>query len=947
MTNCHRIAARIRGRPRADVVFCALGAVVILGIAGCQPSVPVEGPVAKASSAPTDGGPEGVDASADVAASDHGEHSWPTEKTAPTVVIKAPANDAVVSTPHIMLTGTVADETALASATVKVGHNVALPLEWIAETGALDVKLAIPLGSHKIVVRAQDVAGNSGEASVLVTRSPVGADNTPPVINIDSPKPGFAVFGEKILVSGSTVDDTGVIDVRVQVGAAVPQFVQTDDGFKTFWAEVSVSGTGTQVVRVLARDTSGKTSSKSVTGASNKVFDTTPPTTSIGSPAPGFSTPDDAVEVKGSTSDASGVAAVDLRVGKGPYQPVTDTKAAGGPFAGWKTVAKLQPGPNTVTVRGRDKTGIVGLHTFTITNTTASTWSKPRTITLRWKPPAKPKVTFTLDRAGLSALFPPEKARQIVMLYLDVRPMVAATFKQIRNACGGGWAKTNTSTKSCPKSWGQPEINVWRLVTMTPANVNVKGTSIESMANIAKGLSQYNLLENFSKILAAGLGIGLYDLIVGEKAVSEAMVDDVIATHPNATKDGRIPVTLEDALTDLSSMGKRFDAVGGHPGFLDKNNPPFSVVMTKSYSQTMSATSNLAWHDGVRLSGKEPIKSYAAFVIDTLGPTFDDVLEFEFNDPKAYTVTGLAAKPTSKMTFRVTEHTSWAKAGTSRYPLPKGNGSAWKLKPWTLEYVLTDAAYRDYKTLRRGCSYCKGKSSGALLFESLFGLDVAEITVGRQGYRKSGSGGPSHFSAINPNPAGWMRIWTLLGLGSPPKPQYVWDMISEVSQRRLLDGGIKQGQGNARFALPSVPVGITSADIVKSLGPELHKQRSKLSALLMGKQTQNEALDFWLARGKDKELRLHFVAKGDPVPTAQNSHAKRGFFADSKLTKKVSKVAAGSSGDALHEKISVGDAPKTVFAQNSSGAVHRIQVIKTVGDEVTLVVRRWIGGGQP
>ena len=98
----------------------------------------------------------------------------------------------------------------------------------------------------------------------------------------------------------------------------------------------------------------------------------------------------------------------------------------------------------------------------------------------------------------------------------------------------------------------------------------------------------------------------------------------------------------------------------------------------------------------------------------------------------------------------------------------------------------------------------------------VLGIDEAELVVGRQGYSKGG--GPENFSKINPNPAGWLRIWTLFGLGSPPKPQYVWDMILGVSQRRLLDGGVKQGQGAVRFELTQVPVGLNADELAAAMG---------------------------------------------------------------------------------------------------------------------------------
>jgi hypothetical protein len=923
----------------------ALSCTAVL-VAACQPAVPVTGsifaPHTADSSAPTND-----ISTTDTPLTSNVGPTWPADPNPPTVTITNPPDNAQIGASHLELKGVVKDDTGIAAVTVAVGFNIPIPLQTAAD-GSFSQQLALNPGTQKIVVAAHDISGNVGKAEVTVTRDIVNEDTAPPTLNIAKPTTGFTVFGDSVRVEGTATDDTGVAEVRVKLGNGGLQLAQTQNAFATFWLDAQVTDGGAQEVTVIARDVLGKVTQKIIIGSSEKIFDASPPTLSITSPANNFSTTSPTVTVIGTAHDGSGVVAVDVKVGSGPYQPVTNTSKLPAPaFSAWMKTAKLLPGVNIIKVRARDATGLVSSAQVTVNETSGTLWSPPQTIALKWLPASKPELVFSLDRVGLGQLFTPDKAAQIVMMKLDVSKLVRATFAQIRNACGLGWQKPNKLESSCPKAWGQPERNLWRLITMTPANANVTGTSIASMAGIAKGLSQYGLLDSFHKILAAALGIGTESLIVGEKAVAESLIANLIATHPNALPDGRLPITLQDALSDLKTVGARFDAKGAHPGFLDAKSPPHSVLMTKDFKITMTATSNLAWHDGVALQGKSPTKSYIALVHDTLGPTFDDVLEFEFLKPGKFAVTGLAANPTTAMTMRVEEAPGWAKTGTSINPLPKGNGGAWQVKPWLLERVLVDASYRQYKSLRRGCDYCKSKKSGALLYESLFGLDVAEIVVGRQGYRKSGSGGPSHFSAINPNPAGWMRTWTLLGLGSPPPPQYVWDMVTEVSQRRLLDGGVKQGQGHVRFSLPSVPVGITSDGIKKALVPQMHAQKSKLSALLMGSQGTNAALEFWLAKGADKENRLYFVAPTDPVPAATNKHAKRGFFANTKLSNKLSSTASGGSGDTVHEKLSVGDAPKTVYCQNSAGVLHQIRIEESVGDEVVLVARRWIGGGAP
>lgn len=925
----------------------AAASLIVGLLVACQPDVPaVLGVISDGAASSADVAIDASvvpqtpsDSSADSATLDT-EHSWPAEQEPPTVAIDQPAKDHTTVDAKVRVLGRVVDNVGVAAATLQVGANAPAPIQLTAD-GRFDVEVPVAPGGQLIQVCGFDVAGNKAIASVAVTRTISNKDEQPPKLTVTTPTAGFSVLGDSVLVQGTATDDVAVATVSVQVGQDAPVTAHTDDQFAHFWLDAALGSTGGQSITVRARDVAGRSTEVTVPGATSKVFDLIAPTLTITSPPPNHTTDADQVVVKGTAIDAGGVGAVDVRVGKGPYQPAATTDA----FATWQKTVALWPGDNLVKVRARDKSGLVATLTHTIVNTSGSKWSPPTTLVLRARPPDYPEISFSIDRAGLSALLPPAKADQIKMLALDVRKLVTATFAQIRGACGSGWHKPNTLRTSCPKSWGQAEINLWRLVTMTPANVSVAGTSIAGMADIAKTLSNWGLMDDFSDVLAASLGIGVNSLIVGEQAIADAMVANVIATHPNAQPDGKIPITLQDALTDLAAMGPKFDAVGKHTGFLDKTAPPNAKVMTAAFNMKLTATSNLAWHDGVDLAAEGGArKTYIALLADKTGPTFDDVLEFHFLDPSKFAIDGLAAAPTSDMTFKVAEHPTWQAIGSSRFPQPKGNATAWNIDPWLLEHTLVDAAFRQYQTHKAGCSYCKGKSSGALLYEvPVVGLDEAEIVVGHQGYRKSGSGSPENFASLSPNPAGWLRIWTLFGLGSPPKPQYVWDMILEVSQKRLLDGGVKQGQGAARFSLQSVPVGITSADMKAALVPSLQAQKSKLSELLMGNATENPAVDFWLVRGADNELRLIYVAAGDPVPAGSNKASKRGFFGDIALANKLSSVADGGSGDAIHEKLAVAGVTQDLFCSAGNGGVYRVQIMTVQGDEVALKVRRYLG----
>ena len=430
---------------------------------------------------------------------------------------------------------------------------------------------------------------------------------------------------------------------------------------------------------------------------------------------------------------------------------------------------------------------------------------------------------------------------------------------------------------------------------------------------------------------------------MGEEAVTDAIISNVVQTHPHVLPGGLIPVTMQDALMNMAPLAERFGAAGDHPGFLDPAEPTYADVLTDAFQFSMIATSNLHWHEGVQLGVG---KSYMALVDDQTGPTWDDVLEFDFMDPQSFWVSGIAEDPRVDLTLRIFEHEGWVSVGDSPFPLPRGNGEVWDLDPWLLEAVFAEGAYLQYQSHRSGCDLCDGADSGALLWEvPLLGIDEAELVVGRQGYDKHGDGEPTHFDMIDPNPAGWLRVWTLFGLGSPPEPQYVWDMMIEVAQRRLLDGGVTEGEGDVRFRVEDVPVGIGGSALVEAMRPVMQTQTSKLSDLLLGDYGAGGApMDFFLARGVDGLLRLHFVVSSDPLPSGSATHGEPGFFADEALTQKVSSLVSVGSGDSLHEKLPVGTDEQTVYCMSTNDDVYELKVLPQGDAGVQLSVRQKLGG---
>ena len=104
----------------------------------------------------------------------------------------------------------------------------------------------------------------------------------------------------------------------------------------------------------------------------------------------------------------------------------------------------------------------------------------------------------------------------------------------------------------------------------------------------------------------------------------------------------------------------------------------------------------------------------------------------------------------------------------------RGDGGAFAASPWHLEHIVAEAAYRQFQPLYADTSYARTfrYDAGAI-------ADAAVIDWDR----------------------GWVSIATSGNLGSPPAPTYFWDVLTEIAQLRLHDGGIAEGQANMDFLL--------------------------------------------------------------------------------------------------------------------------------------------------
>ncbi len=534
-----------------------------------------------------------------------------------------------------------------------------------------------------------------------------------------------------------------------------------------------------------------------------------------------------------------------------------------------------------------------------------------------------PAGTLKLDmnKAEVAELFG-ATARDIHLIDVASATLLQETLDAIKTACGTAWQQDDEDPKhNCDltplgqsfkgpnNTWeSSPEYSLIRILTMTPANSRVGGTSIAGLQGLADALG---IGGGFAEILAEALGIARTEEFITTPELVLALQQNLLATHPSIAGDGtQIPINLEDALLDLTTLTTKLGPAGEHPGVLAPGFQSFSEVLTPEFRMVAEATSNLRLLDGVDLSlGKD----YMSTIVDLIGPDYDNALEFDFEDPNKFSITGVAPDPRVDMKFAVQESpefiNSCAGDDACKQNLPENAdlvkmtwpGSVWALKPWLLESIVATGGRFKYKN--RIFKKC---------YEVLFLCALgAEVTIG-------------------PDPPGWAKFDVFLNLGNPPRDQFAWELINEVAQVALHTppaGAIPEGQANVAFTLLGIPIGIDGPSIAESVRPFLQQQAGKISDLLLGDYKKNNgAVDFYYRRDLDGEPYLFFVNAEDlQDPAMAAAYQRPGFFTCPELSDdcKVSALQLQGAGDTTHEKFRLPTGETTLYVQDDTNTVYR------------------------
>ncbi|MFT3928125.1 MAG: hypothetical protein QM778_36690 [Myxococcales bacterium] len=572
-------------------------------------------------------------------------------------------------------------------------------------------------------------------------------------------------------------------------------------------------------------------------------------------------------------------------------------------------------------MRAIDLSGLATGVDVHVLNTFQPAWTDEVAIPLRLREDtAPPTLHFDLDKEGVNEVIAADVQKDIRVLQLDTTTLLQTSVNNIKASCGTKWTQDNKDPQhdctvtSLGQSYGSnwkntPEYSFVRLLTMTPANAMVAGSSVGELEGLANLLG---LGGGFNQILADVLAIPKTREIITTNSVVSSLQQYWMQSHPAILPGAKIPITLYDAMNDLKTLPALLGPSGGHPGVLDPSFQTTSVVFGPNFKMTLVATSNLKWFDGIDLSGDgtRPGKDYIALVVDTTGATRDDVLEFDFKNASKFDIQGLTAAPTVNLKMKVLENDALVPSCegnacmTNNSPSqPKPLPYVWSTPKWQLEYLLTGAALVEYANLRTYNKY------SWLLIDR-----AADISVGQ-----------------GTDPAGWTKFYSVAGLGNPPDPQYVWELILGIGQNALHHIGnttIAEGAADVAFTLYNIPVGLTAAQIRDATADELQKQRNVLSDKLLGDYKKNNgAVDFYYKRGADSKPYLFFAAAGDPLPSGVYNYTKPGFFADETLGTKLSNTAAGTSGDSAHEKLSLATGETTVYMRDDLNQVYRLRFV--------------------
>ena len=206
-------------------------------------------------------------------------------------------------------------------------------------------------GSHNLVARAYDEAGNIGTSpTVAVNVSNGPSDTIPPTINITSPANGSTVSGN-VNIEATATDNVGVTKVEFLVDGVLKS-TDASSPYSYSWDSTAVIN-GPHTLLVKAYDAAGNTGTSGQVGI-NVLNDTTPPTVKIIAPVNG-ATVSNSLYVIAQATDNVKATKVEFYL-DGNLVDTDDTPFSDYFWFSWNTAATAD-GNHTLTAKAYDRVG--------------------------------------------------------------------------------------------------------------------------------------------------------------------------------------------------------------------------------------------------------------------------------------------------------------------------------------------------------------------------------------------------------------------------------------------------------------------------------------------------------------------------------------------------------------------------------------------------------------
>lgn len=606
-----------------------------------------------------------------------------------------------------------------------------------------------------------------------------------------------------------------------------------------------------------------------------------------------------------------------------------------------------------------------GSESDTATTTGAPGSAQPRYF-LRIDDEPVPPVVLEMDKEKTLEVFGEAAARDLVLIEVDSTAMLANALSAIQASCGTTWKnnspnpKHNCALTELGQSYGpewktSPEFSLVRMLTMTPANAVVTGTSLAPLAAFINDNKDL-LAVTFPALLAESLGIFVTQPFISIDNLVAGVQQTLLVSHPAVDDpEGKLlQITLWDAVNDMAPLAERLGPSGEHPGILVPDDDTFktkSDALGPDFKMRVIADSNLRWVDGIDLS----VGGGDMFVSDQ-----PSILSFDFLDPEKLVIQGLTDKPTIDMRFRMVEldglvgacvddpacrtnyPSDWVDSMGQMPGAPVGDGTIWTQKPWLMEQVVARSAllaFADHYYER--CLLANGNKTSC----------YTGIWIGTPDGDKN-LPPPAPPPEI---PMGWSRF---KALDEPvPPPQFLWELLLEVAQVAIHDPtgdgvpDIAEGDASPVFSLKGIWIGLTAADMIAQIRPKMQEQSDKVANVILGKYWKNnKRLDFYYRRASGDGAGapyLYFVGEDDLRPAADDpdalapyNYAKPGFFSCPELSDacKVSAKSIPGLDDGAREKYRLPEGESTLYMQDDEGATYEVGFyVPAGGDPVEIV----------